>query len=97
VRLQRRRGAVDLHRTDAAIEAVDGDTVTLDHPPIAGAEVAADGRWTSACHRSGRPDSPSGDRVRIEFRMQEGDVPQITSIERLHAPRLREANRDRRG
>ena len=71
-----------IHRTDARVEAVDGDTVTLDHPPIASLkwpQMEMDFRLP--------PQRPArlaaGDRVRIEFRMQEGDVPQITSIERL--------------
>ncbi|RVT49640.1 efflux RND transporter periplasmic adaptor subunit [Rubrivivax albus] len=77
--------ALPTHRTDARVEAVDGDTVTLDHPPIASLQwpqMVMDFRLP--------PHSPAGlspgDRVRVEFRMQEGDVPQITAIERLTAP-----------
>lgn len=70
------------HRTDARVEAVDGDTVTLDHPPIASLkwpQMEMDFRLPRQRPAGLAP----GDRVRIEFRMQEGDVPQIVSIERL--------------
>lgn len=74
--------AAAVHRTDARVEAVDGDTVTLDHPPIASL------KWPRMEMEFRLPPRrpaalAAGDRVRIEFRMQEGDVPQITSIERL--------------
>jgi Cu(I)/Ag(I) efflux system membrane fusion protein len=72
------------HRTDARVEAVDGDTVTLDHPPIASLkwpQMVMDFRLPLPEQRP-RNLKP-GERVQIEFRMQDGDVPQITSIQRL--------------
>jgi Cu(I)/Ag(I) efflux system membrane fusion protein len=79
---------VPTHHTDARVEAVDGDSVTLDHPPIASLKwprMTMDFRLPVQ-----RPPAlTAGDRVRIEFRMQEGDVPQITAIERLTAPDAR--------
>jgi Cu(I)/Ag(I) efflux system membrane fusion protein len=72
------------HRTDARVEAVDGDTVTLDHPPIASLkwpQMVMDFRLPLPEQRP-RNLKP-GERVQIEFRMQDGDVPRITSIQRL--------------
>ncbi|RVT50605.1 efflux RND transporter periplasmic adaptor subunit [Rubrivivax albus] len=78
-------GSMPTHYTDARVQAVDGDTVTLDHPPIASL------KWPQMVMDFRLPPQPPaglspGDRVRVEFRMQEGDVPQITAIERLNTP-----------
>ena len=75
-------GAV--HRTPARIEALDGDTVTLDHPPIPSLkwpQMVMDFRLPPA-ERRPRGLTP-GEQVEIEFRMQDGDVPQITSVQRV--------------
>jgi len=75
-----------LHRTEARVEAVDGDSVTLDHPPIASLkwpQMVMDFRLPPPSHRP--RDLAVGDRVRIEFRMQEGDVPGIVTMQRLPA------------
>jgi Cu(I)/Ag(I) efflux system membrane fusion protein len=75
--------AAATHRTDARVEAIDGDTVTLDHPPIASLkwpQMVMDFRLPP---RETRPrDLAPGEKVQIEFRMQDGDVPQITAIQR---------------
>ncbi|MGQ3054435.1 MAG: efflux RND transporter periplasmic adaptor subunit [Roseateles sp.] len=78
------RGAAAAHRTGARIQEIDGDTVTLDHPPIASLQwpqMVMDFRLPP---RAQRPrDLTPGDHVEVEFRMQDGDVPQITSIQRI--------------
>jgi membrane fusion protein, copper/silver efflux system len=76
------------HATSARVEALDGDTVTLNHPPIASLkwpQMEMDFRLPP---RKDRPrDLAAGDAVEVEFNMQDGDVPQITSIRRV-APSL---------
>lgn len=73
-----------VHRTPARIEALDGDTVTLDHPPIPSLkwpQMVMDFRLPPAERRP--RDLTPGEQVEIEFRMQDGDVPQITSVQRV--------------
>ncbi|MDZ7855779.1 efflux RND transporter periplasmic adaptor subunit [Sphaerotilus sp.] len=76
--------AAPAHRTGARIKAIDGDTVTLDHPPIASLKwppMVMDFRLPL---RAQRPrDLAPGDQVQVEFRMQDGDMPQITAIQRV--------------
>ena len=72
------------HHTGARIKAIDGDTVTLDHPPIPSLkwpQMTMDFRLPPATQRP-RGLAP-GEQVQVEFRMQDGDVPQITSIQRV--------------
>jgi Cu(I)/Ag(I) efflux system membrane fusion protein len=71
------------HRTPARIEAIDGDTVTLDHPPIPALkwpQMVMDFKLPPATQRP--QGLAAGQQVEVEFRMQEGDVPQITAIQR---------------
>ena len=71
------------HRTQARIQAIAGDTVTLDHPPIPALkwpQMVMDFKLPPAAQRP-RGLAP-GEQVEVEFRMQEGDVPQITAIQR---------------
>jgi membrane fusion protein, copper/silver efflux system len=73
-----------VHRTPARIRAIDGDTVTLDHPPIASLkwpQMVMDFRLPPATRRP--HDLAPGEQVEVEFRMQDGDVPQITSLQRV--------------
>ncbi|NUP84993.1 MAG: copper-binding protein, partial [Burkholderiaceae bacterium] len=73
-----------LHRTPARIEAIEGDTVTLDHPPIPSLkwpQMVMDFRLPPAERRP--RGLAAGEQVEIEFRMQDGDVPQITSVQRV--------------
>jgi Cu(I)/Ag(I) efflux system membrane fusion protein len=73
-----------VHRTDAIVKGIEADTATLDHPPIESLKwprMVMDFRLPPAAQRPGG--LAAGDRVRIEFRMQDGDVPRITSIERV--------------
>ena len=61
-----------------------GDTVTLDHPPIPSLkwpQMVMDFRLPPAERRP--RDLAPGEQVEIEFRMQDGDVPQITSVQRV--------------
>jgi len=88
-RLNRDTGATTpttptLHRTEARIASVDGDSVALDHPPIASLkwpQMTMDFRLPPPEQRP--RGLAAGERVRIEFRMQEGDVPQIVTLQRL--------------
>ena len=74
----------DLHRTDAVIDAVDGDSVTLTHPAIPALKWPGMTMAFRLPPVEQRPRGLSrGDPVRIEFRMQDGAEPQITRIERL--------------
>jgi Cu(I)/Ag(I) efflux system membrane fusion protein len=79
--------AVDLHRTDAVIDAVDGDSVTLTHPAIPALKWPG---MTMAFRLPPPEQRPSGlsrgDPVRIEFHTQDGAEPQITRIERVAPP-----------
>lgn len=73
-----------VHRTPARIEAIEGDTVTLDHPPIPSLkwpQMVMDFRLPPNQRRP--RDLAPGEQVEIEFRMQDGDVPQITSVQRV--------------
>ena len=76
--------AADLHRTDAVIDAVDGDSVTLTHPAIPALKWPGMTMAFRLPPVEQRPRGLSqGDPVRIEFRTQDGAEPQITRIERL--------------
>lgn len=73
-----------VHRTPARIEAIEGDTVTLDHPPIPSLkwpQMVMDFRLPPTERRP--RDLAPGEQLEIEFRMQDGDVPQITSVQRV--------------
>jgi Cu(I)/Ag(I) efflux system membrane fusion protein len=76
--------AADLHRTDAVIDAVDGNSVTLTHPAIPALKWPGMTMAFRLPPVEQRPRGLSqGDPVRIEFRTQDGAEPQITRIERL--------------
>jgi membrane fusion protein, copper/silver efflux system len=72
------------HRTDAVINALEGDTVTLTHPPVPSLnwpEMTMDFKLPP---RERQPrDLGVGERVQIEFQMQDGDVPKITDLQRV--------------
>ncbi|MBW0171048.1 MAG: efflux RND transporter periplasmic adaptor subunit [Hydrogenophaga sp.] len=72
------------YRTDAVINAINGDTVNVTHPPI---EALKWPQMTMDFKLPPRERQPrnleGGDRLQIEFHMQDGDVPQITSIQRV--------------
>jgi Cu(I)/Ag(I) efflux system membrane fusion protein len=70
------------HQTVALVEAVDGDTVTLQHPAIPALKWPAMSMDFHLPPADQRPKGLSaGSTVRIEFETRDGDVPQITRIE----------------
>ncbi|GAA3535012.1 efflux RND transporter periplasmic adaptor subunit [Zobellella aerophila] len=74
----------DIHSTEARIEAIDGDLLTLTHPAIQSLKwPAMTMDFRLAPNMQPPPDLGVGQDVEIEFRMQEGDAPQITSIQRV--------------
>lgn len=71
------------HLTAARIQAIAGDTVTLDHPPIAALkwpQMVMDFKLPPAAQRP--QGLAAGEEVEVEFRMQDGDVPQIIRLQR---------------
>lgn len=74
------------HQTDALVEAVDGNTVTLQHPAIPALKWPAMSMDFQLPPADQRPkDLSAGSAVGIEFETRDGDVPQITRIERRTA------------
>ena len=72
------------YTTDAVIDALSGDTVTLTHPPIAALKWPQMQMDFKLPPRAQQPrDLEAGDRLQIEFEMQEGEVPRITSLQRV--------------
>lgn len=70
------------HQTDAVVDAVDGDSVTLNHPAIPALKWPAMTMDFQLPPAGQRPKHLSvGQSVRIEFEMRDGDLPQITRIE----------------
>jgi Cu(I)/Ag(I) efflux system membrane fusion protein len=75
---------VQRYTTDAVIDALSGDTVTLTHPPIAALKWPTMQMDFKLPPRAQQPrDLEAGDRLQIEFEMQDGDVPRITSLQRV--------------
>jgi Cu(I)/Ag(I) efflux system membrane fusion protein len=74
------------HRTSARITAIGGDTATLDHPPIPALkwpQMEMDFKLPPAAMRP--RGLAAGEQVEVEFHTQDGDVPQITAIQRAAA------------
>lgn len=72
------------YTTDAVIDALSGDTVTLTHPPIPALKWPQMQMDFKLPPRAQQPrDLEAGDRLQIEFEMQEGEVPRITSLQRV--------------
>lgn len=76
--------ATPLHRTEAHITALKPGLVTLDHPPIASLQ------WPAMVMDFQLPpperlprDLAVGERVQVEFREQEGELPRIVELRRL--------------
>ena len=66
------------------LDALGGDTATLTHPPIEALkwpEMQMDFQLPPT-EQQPRNLAP-GDRLEIEFEMQEGDVPRITRLQRV--------------
>ncbi len=76
--------AAPRHTTEAVVDALSGDTVTLTHPPVPSLQWP---QMTMDFKLPPRERQPRGlevgEKVRIEFQMQSGDVPQITDIRRV--------------
>jgi Cu(I)/Ag(I) efflux system membrane fusion protein len=74
--------AAMVYSTGAVIDELAGNTVTLTHPPIPALKWPQMQMDFLLPARGQQPRSmAAGDRVEIEFRMQEGDMPQITRIQ----------------
>jgi Cu(I)/Ag(I) efflux system membrane fusion protein len=73
---------VATYSTSAVIDELAGNTVTLTHPPIPALKWPQMQMGFLLPAREQQPRSMAkGDKVQIEFRMQEGDLPQITRIQ----------------
>ena len=75
--------AVATHRTAARIQAIDADRVTLDHPPIPALkwpQMVMDFQLPPAGQRP--RGLAAGEQVEVEFHLQDGDLPQITRLQR---------------
>ncbi len=73
--------AMPRHNTPADVKALTGDTVTLSHPPVASLQWPAMTMDFKLPPRDRLPRGLAvGDKVQIEFQMQEGDLPQITEL-----------------
>ncbi|HEX5738813.1 MAG TPA: efflux RND transporter periplasmic adaptor subunit, partial [Hydrogenophaga sp.] len=72
------------YTTDAVVDALSGDTVTLTHPPIPALKWPQMQMDFLLPPRAQQPRNlEAGDRLQIEFEMQDGDVPRITSLQRV--------------
>lgn len=72
------------YTTDAVINALSGDTVTLTHPPIPALRwPQMEMNFTLPALAQQPRDLKAGDRLQIEFEMQDGAVPRITSLQRV--------------
>ncbi|MEQ1658525.1 MAG: efflux RND transporter periplasmic adaptor subunit [Hylemonella sp.] len=81
---QAANAAAQAYTTDALIENIEGEAVTLTHPPVPELKwpgMTMDFLLPPIEKRPGK--LATGERVRIEFRMQDGDMPVITRLERL--------------
>jgi Cu(I)/Ag(I) efflux system membrane fusion protein len=78
--------AAPVHKTEATIEAIKGDVVTLTHPDIPSLKwpgMTMDFKLPPAAQRP--KDLAPGAKVEVEFRVVPRDAPQITSIRRAGA------------
>ncbi len=73
--------AAPTYSTPAKVDEIDGDMVTLTHPPIAALKWPQMQMGFKLPPKGKRPPGlAAGQQVQVEFKMQEGDVPQITTI-----------------
>jgi len=76
-------GEAATHRTPAKVEAIQGDMVTLTHPPIPALkwpEMTMDFKLAPAAMPAGG--LRMGEQVDIEFQMKDGEVPEIRTLRR---------------
>lgn len=84
--VQTTQAATPAYATDAMIEKIEGEAVTLTHPPVPALKwpgMTMDFRLPPAEQRPAK--LTAGENVRIEFKMQDGDMPVITRLERLNS------------
>ncbi|MDX5410283.1 MAG: efflux RND transporter periplasmic adaptor subunit [Thauera sp.] len=77
------RVPADVHRSDAILEALDGDVVTLTHPPIPALrwpQMTMEFRLAPEVDAAGLE---QGQQVEFAFRMQDGDVPLVVELRPL--------------
>ncbi|WP_372660750.1 efflux RND transporter periplasmic adaptor subunit, partial [Hydrogenophaga sp.] len=77
--------AAAVHTTRARIEAMDGKTLTLSHPPIPSLRWPAMRMDFQLAPKLSPSTLAVGQTVEIEFRMQDGEVPLIESLRRDEA------------
>ncbi len=82
---QQTSAAANTHHTRALIEAIAGDVLTLSHPAIESIKWPAMTMDFKLAPAIEAPKLAAGEEIDIEFRMQEGDAPQIVSIRRAQA------------
>lgn len=76
--------AAPVYSSPATVKGLDGDMVTLDHPPIASLKWPAmtmDFRLPPPAQRPAGGLKP-GDRIHIEFQLGDGELPQLTRVQR---------------
>ena len=81
------RKAPPVYTSAATVKALAGDMVTLDHPPIASLKWPAmtmDFRLPPAAQRPAGGLKP-GDQLNIEFQLGDGELPQLTRLQRASA------------
>jgi len=72
------------YTTDAVIDALSGDTVTLSHPPIEALKWPQMQMDFKLPPQAQQPRNLAvGDKLQIEFEMQDGDGPRITNLQRV--------------
>ncbi len=69
------------YRTGARVEAIAGETLTLTHPEIHTLRWPGMTMNFKLAPGLKLPELPAGSQIDIEFRMQEGDAPQIVKLE----------------
>jgi Cu(I)/Ag(I) efflux system membrane fusion protein len=73
------------YRTSARVEAVAGETLTLTHPEIPALQwpgMTMDFKLAADLKPPALPSLTVGSQIDIEFRLQEGDAPQIVKLQR---------------
>lgn len=71
------------YTTEAVVEASSPDSLTVTHPPIdvlKWPEMTMDFAWPDDMQQMPRTELKPGDKVNMEFQMQDEDIPKITRI-----------------
>jgi Cu(I)/Ag(I) efflux system membrane fusion protein len=75
------------HSTPAVVESLSENAVTVTHPPVPSLgwpEMTMEFRLPEPS-KMPRENLRAGDQINMEFRMQEGDIPQIVNIEPINS------------